>query len=291
MLFSEEDVTALPIEKRNVGMVFQSYALFPNMDVAENIAYGLTRAPYARRTDEAPSRPGDAGDDADRRPGGTAMSTSSPAASASAWRWRAPSRCGPRVLLLDEPLTALDALLRESLRVEIDGLLRSLGITAIYVTHDQAEAMALGDRIVVMSKGLVAQVGSPRDIYFSPGSPFVADFIGTVNRLSGEARDGVLETLAGNLPWKGQGRGSTEILFRPESVELVPVSEGHLRGRIVNALFLGDRTRVVLDVVNGTLVTADTRARHVHVLGEEVGLTVKADEIFTLPATDGPARI
>ena len=283
------DVTELPIERRNVGMVFQSYALFPNMTVEQNVAYGLKvrRAPRHERTKRVAEmlemmHIGELRDrHVDQLSGGQRQRVA--LARAIAVR--------PTVLLLDEPLTALDALLRERLRVEIDALLRSLGITAIYVTHDQAEAMALGDRIAVMSKGLIAQIGSPRDIYFSPGSPFVADFIGTVNRLSGEAREGVLETLAGNLPWKGQGRGSTEILFRPESVELVPVSEGHLRGRIVNALFLGDRTRVVLDVVNGTLVTADTRARHVHVLGEEVGLTVKADEIFTLPATDGPARI
>ncbi len=98
----------------------------------------------------------------------------------------------PRVLLLDEPLTALDAKLRDVLRVEIDALLRRLRMTAVYVTHDQAEAMALGDRIVVMSQGQVAQVGRPRDIYFTPRSRFVAEFVGTMNRLHGVVRDGHL---------------------------------------------------------------------------------------------------
>ena len=124
----------------------------------------------------------------------------------------------PRALLLDEPLTALDAKLRDSLRLEIDQLLRRLGITAIYVTHDQAEAMALGDRIVVMEHGRVAQVGRPRDIYQRPATRFVAEFIGTMNRLSGSVRDGAFVTAAGRIPWPDAPAGATEVLFRPEDV-------------------------------------------------------------------------
>src|SRR2546426_2509717 len=110
----------------------------------------------------------------------------------------------PRALLLDEPLTALDAKLRDGLRIEIDALLRRLGMTAVYVTHDQAEAMALGDRIVVMAQGRVAQVGRPRDVYFTPQSRFVAEFVGTMNRLRGVARDGHLEVMGGRIPWRGR---------------------------------------------------------------------------------------
>ena len=113
----------------------------------------------------------------------------------------------PKVLLLDEPLTALDAKLRDLLRVEIDGLLRSLGITAIYVTHDQAEAMALGDRIVVMNIARVAQIGAPRDIYFAPRTRFVAEFIGTINRLVGQAIDGSMGPLTAGSPFS-RFRGS-----------------------------------------------------------------------------------
>ncbi len=148
--FNNDDVTELPIEKRNVGMVFQSYALFPNMTVAENVAYGLRVRRMSKpeiearvlemlkmmRITELSNR------NIDQLSGGQRQRVA--LARAIAVR--------PRVLLLDEPLTALDALLRERLRVEIDSLLRSLAITSIYVTHDQAEAMALGDRIVVMSK-------------------------------------------------------------------------------------------------------------------------------------------
>ena len=176
IIFNDEDVSKLQIEKRNVGMVFQSYALFPNMNVKENIGYGLK----VRKLDK---------DQIDKRVSEmlemmhiTDLSIRNIDQLSGGQRQRvALARAiavRPRVLLLDEPLTALDAILRDRLRVEIDILLRSLGITAIYVTHDQSEAMALGDRIVVMSNGKISQVGTPRKIYFNPANEFVADFIG-----------------------------------------------------------------------------------------------------------------
>jgi putative spermidine/putrescine transport system ATP-binding protein len=185
-LFQRDDVTDVPIEKRNVGMVFQSYALYPNMTVAENIAYGLKvrgieAAPRHQRVSEMLDmmKIGQLQNrHIDQLSGGQKQRVA--LARAIAVR--------PKVLLLDEPLTALDAKLRDLLRVEIDSLLRSLGITAIYVTHDQSEAMALGDRIVVMNTARVAQVGSPREIYFEPQTRFVAEFIGTINRLKGRLR-------------------------------------------------------------------------------------------------------
>ena len=167
VFFGDEDVTDVPIEKRNVGMVFQSYALFPNMNVSENIAYGLkvhgvSDPDRGKRVNEMlemmkitdlRNRP------IDQLSGGQKQRVA--LARAIAVR--------PRLLLMDEPLTALDAKLRDVLRVEIDSLLRSLGITAIYVTHDQAEAMALGDRIVVMEIARVAQIGSsPGDLLQTP---------------------------------------------------------------------------------------------------------------------------
>ncbi len=162
VLFDGADVTAVPIEQRNVGMVFQSYALFPNMNVAENIGYGLkirgvTRgaAGARRRADGVDRHRGFEKRRIDQLSGGQRQRVA--LARAVAVR--------PSVLLLDEPLTALDAALRERLRFELDRLLRTLGITTIYVTHDQAEAMALGDRIVVMRKGAIAQIGTPRDVY------------------------------------------------------------------------------------------------------------------------------
>jgi putative spermidine/putrescine transport system ATP-binding protein len=272
VLFSDEDVTALPIEKRNVGMVFQSYALFPNMNVAENIAYGLTvrRTPgeekrrRVREMLEMMQIDDLAGRRIDQLSGGQRQRVA--LARAIAVR--------PRVLLLDEPLTALDALLREHLRIEIDGLLRGLGITAVYVTHDQGEAMALGDRIVVMNHGKMAQVGTPRDIYYRPADDFVADFVGTINRIQGHAANGTIETPGGALPWIGGTDGEIEVLFRPEDATIVPVDQADLRGTVETAFFLGDRTKVLLRGIAEQPVVVETTERRSFEAGAEVGLTV-----------------
>src|ERR687885_1860963 len=157
VFFAHEDVTALPIERRNVGMVFQSYALFPNMSVAQNVGYGLRiRGELTQqKVDELLALvqlEGYGARRVDQLSGGQRQRVA--LARALAVR--------PRVLLLDEPLTALDAKLREQLRIDIDRLLRSLAITAVYVTHDQAEAMALGDRIAVMQAGRINRKGTPR---------------------------------------------------------------------------------------------------------------------------------
>src|SRR2546428_4378153 len=200
VFFGGDDVTPLPIERRNVGMVFQSYALFPNMSVAENVGYGLRiRGELTpAKVDELLALvqlEGYGARRVDQLSGGQKQRVA--LARALAIR--------PRALLLDEPLTALDAKLRDGLRIEIDALLRRLGMTAVYVTHDQAEAMALGDRIVVMAQGRVAQVGRPRDIYFAPANRFVAEFVGTMNRLHGVVRNGHLEVMGGRVPWRGRG--------------------------------------------------------------------------------------
>ncbi len=166
VLFDGKDMTSVPIERRNVGMVFQSYALFPNMSVADNIGYGLKirgvgRQERAARVAELVALTNITGLEnrrIDQLSGGQRQRVA--LARAVAIR--------PGILLLDEPLTALDAALRDRLRGELNRLLRALGITTIYVTHDQSEAMELGDRIVVMQKGAIAQIGTPRDIYFTP---------------------------------------------------------------------------------------------------------------------------
>jgi putative spermidine/putrescine transport system ATP-binding protein len=241
--FDGQDVTAVPIERRQVGMVFQSYALFPNLTVAGNIEYGLKvrhlpagerRArvhemlELTRLEDLAHRR-------IDQLSGGQRQRVA--LARAIAPR--------PRVLLLDEPLTALDARLREDLRLEIDSLLRRLGITSVYVTHDQAEAMALGDRIAVMDHGRIVQVGTPEAIYFEPADAFVAGFIGTMNRMRVPVANGAMSH------W----------LFRPESVRLVDARDAQFAGRVVSSFFLGDHTRVVLDVGDGQTIVARLAGR------------------------------
>jgi putative spermidine/putrescine transport system ATP-binding protein len=278
VLFDAEDVTGRPIERRNVGMVFQSYALFPNMNVAENIGYGLRirRVAKAERTARVDELLGMMHIEAlrDRRIDQLSGGQKQRVALARALAPR------PSVLLLDEPLTALDAKLRDSLRVEIDGLLRRLGITAVYVTHDQAEAMALGDRIVVMDHGRVAQIGRPRDIYFAPANRFVADFIGTMNRLAGELDDGRLTLPGGAIPLPRAGRGRIEALCRPEHLRLD--ADGPLRGEVASVFFLGDRTRLVLTGIADEPVIVDTGERREFVRGAEVRLALDPANLLVL---------
>jgi len=273
VLFDGVDVTQLPVEQRTVGMVFQSYALFPNMTVAENVGYGLRirRNPPASvkarvtemlammRIEPLAARR------VDELSGGQRQRVA--LARAIAVR--------PRALLLDEPLTALDARLREDLRLEIDTLLRSLRITAVYVTHDQAEAMALGDRVVVMEQGRIAQVGTPREVYRQPRTRFVAEFIGTLNRLSGVVRHGVFSCRAGSLPVAGISGDATEILFRAEDISIATGSEaGDLQGVVAATFFLGGRVRVVVEVGEAQPLIVDSTARSHVRAGETVRLTI-----------------
>src|SRR5712664_3835946 len=193
VLFDGKDMTSVPIERRNVGMVFQSYALFPNMSVADNIGYGLKIRGIGR--EERASR----------------VAERVALARAVAIR--------PGILLLDEPLTALDAALRDRLRGELNRLLRALGITTIYVTHDQSEAMELGDRIVVMQKGAIAQIGTPREIYFTPKNRFVAEFIGAANILEAPVENGHLVLPGGRQPISGDASLKAVVaMIRPETI-------------------------------------------------------------------------
>jgi putative spermidine/putrescine transport system ATP-binding protein len=281
VLFDGEDVTPQSIEARNVGMVFQSYALFPNMTVAGNIGYGLRirHVPAAElrtrvsemmemmRIESLADR------QIDQLSGGQRQRVA--LARALAVR--------PRALLLDEPLTALDAQLRDALRVEINLLLRRLGITTIYVTHDQTEAMALGDRIIVMSHGRVEQMGTPREIYHQPASAFVANFIGTMNRLRGEMRDGVFACAAGVLRWAGERINARELLFRPEDVRIAAAGEtADLLGTVAAAFFIGDRTRLFVDVGDAQPLIVESLARCTLEVGQSVRLQVDPRGLLAL---------
>jgi putative spermidine/putrescine transport system ATP-binding protein len=259
VLFGSEDVTPQPIERRNVGMVFQSYALFPNMSVAENIGYGLRIRNDSNRKSKVEELlslvqlEGYGERRIDQLSGGQRQRVA--LARALAVR--------PRALLLDEPLTALDAKLREQLRADIDRLLRSLSITSVYVTHDQSEAMALGDRIAVMEAGQIVQIGTPREIYYKPRTAFVADFIGTMNRMR----------LNG---------GAAESLFRPEDTQIVPAGQGQFSGKLVSVFFLGDHTRLMVDCGASQLLTVETTERREFAAGETLHFSVPADAVVNL---------
>jgi putative spermidine/putrescine transport system ATP-binding protein len=279
--FGDEDVTALPIERRKVGMVFQNYALFPNLTVRGNIGYGLKiqRVPAGaarERVDEllAMMR---LEAHADKPIGQLSGGQRQRVALARALAPR------PRVLLLDEPLTALDARLRDTLRCEMNTLLRELGVTTVYVTHDQAEAMELGDRIVVMSAGRIEQIGTPREIYYRPASRAVAQFIGTLNRLAGQWRDGMLRTTGGAVPATAQHTaGASELYFRPEDATLADPAAAHLRGVIEQATFLGERTRLTIGGAAPDAIFVDVAGRVELARGTPVGLSIAPDALIAL---------
>ena len=232
VLFDGKDVTRLPIERRNVGMVFQSYALFPSMDVTGNIGYGLrVRGTPKNEVQKRVAEMLEMMQLTEFRNRSIDALSGGQRQRVALARAIAPR---PQVLLLDEPLSALDARLRDQLRQEIDTLLRALGITAIYVTHDQSEAMALGDRICVMEAGRIAQIGSGRDLYHHPANTFVADFIGDANKY-------VTQT--------------GEVILRPEELSLRPDMDGAFM--ITRVTFLGPVLRVMVRHRDGQELRAD----------------------------------
>jgi len=284
--FDGEDVSGVPLERRNVGMVFQSYALFPNMTVAENVAYGLKvrGMPAAERRAEAARLLALVGLDEHAGKRITAISGGQRQRCALA---RALA-IKPRVLLLDEPLAALDAVLRERLRAEIGLLLREFGITAVYVTHDQAEAMAIGDRIAVMQAGRIAQIDRPEVIYHRPASDFVADFVGTMNRLAGPVREGRLildggETRA-DLPADGPDREAT-LCFRPEAARLCEgADEGAIRARITATTFFGATQRLLVEVA-GQDLRLDLPSGLAFGPGQLAAFTIEGRALLEFPRT------
>jgi len=266
------DITRRSPNQRNVGMVFQSYALFPNMTVAGNIGFGLKvrkrpRADLDRRVQEllALIHLEDRGD---RYPYQLSGGQQQRVALARALAIE------PQVLLLDEPLSALDAKIRIVLRKEIRAIQRQLGITTVYVTHDQEEALSLSDRVVVMSEGRIEQVGTPFEIYNFPATTFVASFVGTLNLVSA----GVVDASAGRLSLDGQeihaakavsgagADGRVTLALRPEGISLGegPAGANRLRGTIEDINFLGSIVRIRMRLGTGpatddaTTISLDT---------------------------------
>lgn len=251
-----ENVGPLPPNRRQIGMVFQSYALFPNLTIAENVAFGLKVAGKPRAEIDARVREMLAmiklPHVADRYPYQLSGGQQQRVALARAIAVR------PRVLLLDEPLSALDAKIRVSLRDEIRALQQELGITTIYVTHDQEEALSMSDRIVVMSEGRIEQVGTPFEIYNRPSSRFVASFVGNLSLLDAEAGpDGALTLGAQSIrvPDLDAPAGSRVTLaLRPEALSLAPSHRrtSRLDGKVEQVAFLGSVVRLRVATAGGT---------------------------------------
>jgi putative spermidine/putrescine transport system ATP-binding protein len=285
------DVTNRPPNQRHVGMVFQSYALFPNMTVADNIGFGLKVR--KRPSDQIKKRVGELlelinlPDKGGRFPYQLSGGQQQRVALARALAFE------PTVLLLDEPLSALDAKIRVALRHEIRSIQRQLGITTVYVTHDQEEALSLSDRVVVMSEGRIEQIGRPFEIYNFPATPFVASFVGTLNVLPAtivDAGRGDL-TIAGQAvhldrTFEGATGHDVKIALRPEMAKLGATAGGanRLRGQVSDVTFLGSIVRVRIRVGgdSGPVVSLDEFNEPTLVLPEP-GSTID----MSFPA-DGP---
>ncbi|ALN74476.1 ABC transporter ATP-binding protein [Aureimonas sp. AU20] len=291
-----EDVTDTPPNARRIGMVFQAYALFPNMSVGDNVAFGLKiaglgKAEIAARVDEMLGLI-KLQHLKDRYPYQLSGGQQQRVALARAI---APK---PRVLLLDEPLSALDAKIRVSLREEIRELQRELGITTIFVTHDQEEALSMSDRIVVMSEGRMEQVGTPFEIYNRPRTRFVASFVGTLGLLEGEAAHGDRVIVAGqeiHAETPGAQPGSRVTLaLRPEALSLQagPDRRNRLEGEIVDVAFLGSVVRIrarfganelLIDTFNDPAAPPPPR-------GERLSVFFSPDDVQCLNAETGASH-
>jgi len=290
ILIDGDDVTQRAASERDVSMVFQSYALFPHMSVLENVCYGLRAAGLGKSDAVAQaqatlSQVGLTGFGA-RLPSELSGGQQQRVAVARAIVLR------PKVLLFDEPLSNLDAKLRRHVREEIRDLQRELGLTALYVTHDQEEALAISDRIIVLNRAGIAQDGSPRALYEQPRSRFVADFIGDANIVPVQVTaiaEGLATLLLGDqslaLPDHGAAVGAGLLAIRPHAIRFVTPSPEGLAGKINRASYLGDHMEYMLEVagLSETLFVTDSNVQTPHAPGTLVGLRLDPDGVALLP--------
>ncbi|MBX3374692.1 MAG: ABC transporter ATP-binding protein [Phycisphaeraceae bacterium] len=293
--FGDRDVTTLPANRRNAGMVFQSYALWPHMTVRDNVAYGLrirrvAPAERAARALEA-LRLVQMAPYAERKPNQLSGGQQQRVALARALVIR------PTVLLLDEPLSNLDAKLRLEMRVEIRRICKDAGITGVYVTHDQKEALSMADRMAVLSAGRLMQVGAPRELYDHPRSCFVADFLGETNFIAVEsvgarAPDGStpLATAAGRLSTSRPLPAGVDRLvcsIRPEAIRLGPIdgSGNGLAGTLRSSIYLGESAQHLVDTGHGVaLKVLEADPGPLAPPGTQVALSIRPDHVVPLPA-------
>jgi putative spermidine/putrescine transport system ATP-binding protein len=271
ILVDGEDITGVPAHRRNAGMVFQSYSLFPHLSAADNVAFGLRMrgvgaAERRKRAAELLELVG-LPTHGDRFPHQLSGGQQQRIALARALALE------PRVLLLDEPLSALDAKVRVSLREEIRRLQLELGITTLFVTHDQEEALSTADRVAVMHGGRREQCAPPAELYDSPATPFVAEFVGTMNRIPGRTgSDGTVEVLGRRLPLRGEAKADADVdaLVRPEALDVTVGGDA----RVVTASFHGAVTRLTLALADGTTLKADVPSHRAAELPAGAAVTV-----------------
>ena len=281
ILIAGRDVTNLSATERDVSMVFQSYALFPHMSVLENVCYGLRRSGLgkdeaAKRAREGLETVGLKGYD-ERQPSELSGGQQQRVAVARALVLK------PSVLLFDEPLSNLDARLRRQMREEIRELQLRLGLTVVYVTHDQQEAMAVSDRIIVMNAGRIEQDGAPRDLYERPATPFLARFMGesnpargTVRRLDAERVSATLGDIELVVPNVGAPDGPATFAIRPEAitVESAPGAAGALKGTVAKSSYVGTHMEYTIDTAAGALFATCPRVERPLASGAAVALVL-----------------
>jgi putative spermidine/putrescine transport system ATP-binding protein len=284
VVFGGTDVSHLGANKRDVGMVFQAYSLFPHMTAIQNVAFGLqlrhqNAAQRMERSGEMLELVGLSGF-ADRYPQQLSGGQQQRVALARALAFQ------PKVLLLDEPLSALDAKVRGRLRDEIRRVQLEVGTTTLFVTHDQEEALAIADRVGVMNKGRLEQLGPPTTIYSRPATPFVAEFVGLTNRMEGEVKLGEVVVRGVSLPLvkSDTPTGPAIALIRPEAVSLSTdgeTSSGPLAGTVIAVAFLGATSRVTVDlgdvIVLAQMPTSQASATPA---GSRVRLTLRPDPVL-----------
>lgn len=249
VLFDGKDITDLPAYKRQVNTIFQRYALFPHLNVEENVAFGMRlqhkKPEEIRETTERMLKlvnlVGFNKRKVDTLSGGQQQRVAIARALAN----------NPRVLLLDEPLAALDLKLRKDMQVELKNIQKSLGITFIYVTHDQEEALSMSDTVVVMDNGKIQQIGTPQDIYNEPKNAFVADFIGESNILDGIMHEDYVVEFFGRqfrcLDAGFEQNEAVDVVIRPEDIDIVPANQGHLTGTVTAVTFKGVHFETIVD--------------------------------------------
>ena len=283
--------TFVPPEKRDIGMVFQSYAVWPHMTVFDNVAYPLK----IKKLDKAVIK--------------QKVEWILEAVHLSQYAQRIPSQLSggqqqrvalgralvaePKLLLLDEPLSNLDAKLRESMRFEIKEIQKNFGISIVYVTHDQSEAMAMSDRVIVINRGVIQQIGTPIEIYRNPANQFVADFLGKINFIKGEVKSGRIELtgLGQSLAYDGPRTGKVVVAVRPENIDL-SLDSGDLEGRISSMFYMGDVNDCRVDI-NGVQVRviADSHSYDKLYGNEKIFLRIKEFLVYEDDGNDEHTKI
>ena len=281
VLFEGETINHLPPHKRQVNTIFQRYALFPHLNVYENVAFGLrVKKVKEKEIKEAVTNilklvnlQGYEKRNISKLSGGQQQRVAIARAIINR----------PKVLLLDEPLAALDLKLRKDMQVELKNIQKSLGITFVFVTHDQEEALAMSDTVVVMNEGIIQQIGTPQDIYNEPQNAFVADFIGESNILDGVMKKDFLAEINGReFQCLDSGFAENErvdIVIRPEDVDIVPLDKGMLEGDVTSVTFLGVHYEIIVDVCGFKWMIQTTDE---HKVGEKVGLFIEPDALHVM---------